>query len=107
IWINDQNDPDYSEAPTQMGDPTQDTDWVNDNDDGKIRWNDFVNHFNLKNPSDDSNDGFQDAPYDKKSIYFLPDCEPHPPKGKSGGPNFGIMAKHPVLVSAAFESPGS
>jgi hypothetical protein len=42
-------------------------------------------------------DGSQ-APYDKKSIYFLPDCTPHELTGVSGGYNFGILAKIPVLV---------
>lgn len=32
------------------------------------------------------------------TIYFLPDCTPHEPRGVSGGENFGILAKIPVLV---------
>jgi hypothetical protein len=34
----------------------------------------------------------------KKCIYFLPDCNPHIPTGISGGENFGVLAKIPVLV---------
>jgi hypothetical protein len=59
---------------------------------GQVRWASFVNHFNLKNVDD------VPAPYAKKSIYFLPNCTPNIPKGNTGGQNFGIMAKIPVLV---------
>ncbi|MFO8047922.1 MAG: hypothetical protein R6U29_02720, partial [Desulfosudaceae bacterium] len=91
VWINSQNDPQYNDAPEQMGA------WSNDDPDGQVRWNDFVAHFNLKNLNE-TGDGLVDAPYDKKSIYFLPDCNPHDPTGGTGGRNFGIMAKIPVLV---------
>jgi hypothetical protein len=37
-------------------------------------------------------------PYAKKSIYFKPSCAAHDPEGVSGGENFGILAKIPVLV---------
>jgi hypothetical protein len=69
--------------------------------DGKARWNSFVDHFNLKMPNgepayyvDKNNPGG----FMKKSIYFLPDCTPHELKGKTGGENFGILARIPVLV---------
>ena len=87
VWITGAGeDPGYNNAPTQMGD------WSNSDPDGATRWNDFVTSFNLMNA-----DGTP-APYAKKSIYFLPDCTPHEPKGISGGENFGILAKIPVLV---------
>jgi Flp pilus assembly protein TadG len=87
VWITEAGeDPSYSNAPTQMGA------WSNTDPDGSIRWNDFVSVFNLQNV-----DG-SPAPYAKKSIYFLPDCTPHIPAGVSGGENFGILAKIPVLV---------
>jgi len=87
VWITGAGeDPLYNDAPTQMGD------WSNSDTDGAARWNDFVTTFNLQNA-----DGTP-APYAKKSIYFLPDCTPHEPKGISGGENFGILAKIPVLV---------
>jgi Flp pilus assembly protein TadG len=60
--------------------------------DGKVRWASFVRRFNLKNADD------LPAPYAKKSIYFLPDCTPHMPTGTTGGENFGILARIPVLV---------
>ncbi len=59
---------------------------------GMARWDCFVHHFNLVNA-----DG-KKAPLKKKSIYFLPDCEPHEPAGHTGGENFGVLAKFPVLV---------
>jgi len=64
--------------------------------DGKVRWASFVQYFKLLN-DDGTLDGTP-APYVKKSIYFLPDCTPHLPKGTSGGENFGSLAKRPVLV---------
>jgi hypothetical protein len=87
VWItNAGEDPSFTNAPTQMDS------WSNTDPDGEIRWNDFAQHFNLQNV-----DG-SPAPYDKKSIYFLPDCTPHEPGGVSGGDNYGILAKVPVLV---------
>jgi Flp pilus assembly protein TadG len=87
VWITGGGtDPHYSDAPTQMGD------WSNDDPDGHVRWDDFVSHFNLQNA-----DG-SPAPYIKKSIYFQPDCTPHAPAGNTGGANFGILAEIPVLV---------
>ncbi|MDL1983399.1 MAG: pilus assembly protein TadG-related protein [Deltaproteobacteria bacterium] len=87
VWITGGGeDPLYKDAPTQMDE------WSNSDPDGVARWNDFVTYFNLVNA-----DGTP-APYAKKSIYFLPDCTPHEPKGVSGGENFGILAKIPVLV---------
>jgi Flp pilus assembly protein TadG len=95
VWITGAGeDPHYNDAPKQMDD------WVCPSDcncpgpdcNGKCCWEDFVSHFNLQNV-----DGTP-APYAKKSIYFLPDCNPHVPAGVSGGENFGILAKIPVLV---------
>lgn len=82
IWIVRGND----EVPERMGD------WSGDGLEGEERWNNFVDHFHLKNV-----DG-NPAPYAKKSIYFLPDCTPHEPAGVSGGENYGVLAKIPVLV---------
>jgi Flp pilus assembly protein TadG len=56
------------------------------------RWTSFVNHFQLKNLNGAA------APLDMKTIYFKPECSPHTPVGVSGGENFGILAKIPVLV---------
>lgn len=80
----------YADAPEKMAGWSYPAD--PDNTNGQERWNSFVSYFNLKNADD------EDAPYAKKSIYFLPDCDYHEPKGVSGGENFGILADIPVLV---------
>ena len=87
VWITGAGeDPHYKNAPRQM------LDWSSDDPDGQVRWESFVQYFHLQNL-----DGTP-APYEKKSIYFLPDCKPHEPTGRTGGKNFGILAKIPVLV---------
>jgi hypothetical protein len=100
IWVQDQNDPDYSEVPYQMNgtppapDGTQTVGpWSSSTTDGATRWGEFADHFSLKMP-----DGITQAPYQQKCIYFLPDCKVHVPTGSTGGDNFGIRAKYPVLV---------
>ena len=89
LWItgetDDPSDDPCSEAPWAMGS------WSSNNPNGCERWNSFVQYFNLQL------DG-SPAPYQKKAIYFLPDCNYHKPKGRTGGENFGIMAKIPVLA---------
>jgi Flp pilus assembly protein TadG len=40
----------------------------------------------------------QERGWKQKTIYFLPDCTPHEPIGRTGGENFGILAQIPVLV---------
>jgi hypothetical protein len=79
-------DPHYKKVPTDMDD------WHDNNPDGEKRWQSFVGHFNLK----DTDGG--PAPYQGKAIYFLPSCEETELAGKTGGSNFGILAKIPVLV---------
>jgi hypothetical protein len=88
VWITGAGeDPSYSEAPREMDD------WSEaDNPDGQARWDSFVDWFDLKNV-----DG-TDAPYDNQSIYFKPTCKWHELTGLTGGENFGILAKIPVLV---------
>jgi hypothetical protein len=60
---------------------------------GEQRWANFVNHFNLELSQDDPMGGWT-----QKTIYFVPDCQDHDLKGLSGGKNYGILAKIPVLV---------
>jgi Flp pilus assembly protein TadG len=88
VWINDGNDPQFDNLPEQMGTWTADA-----NHSGLDSWNDFAGAFKLQNVNGDS------APYAKKSIYFLPDCSPHDLAGVSGGQNFGVLARIPVLVN--------
>jgi hypothetical protein len=98
VWITGNDDP--QEAPTSMkAIPGMEDMYANwsfladpGNTNGKDRWDSFVSHFHLQNV-----DGTP-ALYKEKSIYFLPDCNDHRPKGRTGGENFGILAKIPVLV---------
>jgi hypothetical protein len=80
----------FKDVPTQM------EDW-NCAPPSRACWDSFVTHFNLKK----ANGQFATAAnggYTKKTIYLLPDCTPHIPTGNTGGENFGILAKIPVLV---------
>jgi hypothetical protein len=108
VWIVRDSNKIDDDAPRDMQLPDLDGDgefndgyWSNDSADGITRWNDFVTTFNIVAP-----DG-QVAVYDDnpqlngwraKTIYFLPDCTPHEPSGRTGGENFGVMARIPVLV---------
>jgi hypothetical protein len=103
LWITEAGeDPGYNNAPTQMaGIENGPGPWPSDDEkvdmqdwdtNGEARWTSFAEHFHLRdmvaNP----------ATYQKKTIYFLPDCTPHELKGNSGGENFGVLARIPVLV---------
>ena len=60
-------------------------------------WKEFADKFGLE--TWDNNSVGDLTPSDlQKSIFFLPDCEVHVPKGVSGGKNFGVLARIPVLV---------
>ena len=93
VWITPwEDDPSYSWAPWQMENPRTGTTWSSNDPDGQVRWNSFVQSFNLQNV-----DG-SPVPYQRRGVYFLPDCNTHQPRGRTGGENFGIMAKIPVLA---------
>jgi len=104
LWITGSGtDPHYNDIPRQMSDWSVLPDGLDDScgsgcnlntDEGRQAcWDNFVCHFNLKNIADGS-----PAPYQKKTIYFLPDCTVHALAGRTGGENFGILAQIPVLV---------
>jgi hypothetical protein len=93
VWISHyDDDPSYTYAPWQMENPRTGTTWSSNDPDGQVRWNSFVQNFNLQKV-----DG-SPVPYQRRGVYFLPDCNTHQPKGRTGGENFGVMAKIPVLV---------
>jgi Flp pilus assembly protein TadG len=93
LWVTGPNDdPTYSDAPQVMQYPHSSDEWSSGSSDGQVRWNSFVQSFNLK-----TIDG-SFAPYQKKSIYYVPDCHHQTPRGRTGGENFGILAKIPVLA---------
>jgi Flp pilus assembly protein TadG len=54
-------------------------------------WNEFRDAFRLRN-------GGAAAPYQTNTLYYQADCSPHPQIGTTGGDNFGVLAKIPVLV---------
>lgn len=102
VWItrNDKNQ--MKEVPRLMGDwppvgdPLRDPaggDYPKCVGTGQQCWDSFVDYFNLKDILNNS-----DAFYEDKTIYFHPDCNFHDPMGVTGGENYGILAKIPVLV---------
>jgi len=96
VWISRNDDMESDDFPPTQGmggwtAPTPAGDEYTDAE-RQAAWDDFVTYFNLKNVDDDT------ATYAKKSIYFLPDCTPHEIAGRTGGQNFGLLAKYPVLV---------
>ncbi len=90
VWITEAGTAQWEDAPTKMGSWSYPAD--PDNTNGQERWADFVTYFNLRNADDSP------APFAKKSVYFLPDCTVHEPAGTTGGDNYGILARIPVLV---------
>jgi Flp pilus assembly protein TadG len=110
IWINGGgSDPQWEEVPMQMegwecslwvaaGRPTPpNRKNLLDATARQECWKEFAENFNLLTAGDNSVGDL--TPSDLKSaIYFLPSCEPQEPRGTSGGENFGILAKIPVLV---------
>jgi hypothetical protein len=92
LWITG-NNPRLDDAPTKMYDAKGETLlWENSSTDGQVRWNSFVTKFQLQDA-----DGAP-AAYGDKNIYFIPECKPMELKGVTGGQNFGVRAKIPVLV---------
>lgn len=95
VWILEKDNKIDEDAPYKM------EDWSSVDTSGINRWNSFVTHFGLEMLT--AIDTFELATFEnggfkKKSVYFLPDCEPHEPAGVTGGENFGVLAKIPVLV---------
>ena len=66
--------------------------WSNTDPVARTRWNDFVAAFRLQDATG------QPPNPTNKAIYFKPSCTPHAPAGTSGGNNFCIRAKIPLLV---------
>ena len=97
VWIVYKNDPQMNDVPTRM------EDWqcsaTGTYEERFACWKSFVDHFDLENFSGPpvTDEDYQDM-YQKKNIFFLPDCTAHEPRGNSGGQNFGIFAEIPKLV---------
>lgn len=60
-------------------------------------WQDFTTHFGLVNYLGTSIGSLALSELNK-TMFFLPDCQVHVPAGGTGGRNFGVLAKIPVLV---------
>jgi len=101
IWMNDavnvnnpkmEDMPQHMEADTSSGSKTWD---IDSNKSPLENWKSFAQTFELHNVLQSDDDY---APFQQKAIYFLPSCEKQEQKGLTGGRNFGILAKIPVLV---------
>lgn len=107
VWIIDQANQIDTRAPQQMELPPEDSEgvspgtWTSTSTSGAERWDSFVDTFNLQKPNGDLaywSSEPQVTGWRQKTIYFLPSCSFHEPKGQTGGENFGILARIPVLV---------
>jgi len=119
IWVKQSGaDPQFRDVPLRMnaagqswvcssvtnyiaGHPgeTVETVQVNDLSSGErqVCWSEFGSTFFLET-ADGTSVSTLSASDLQKTIFFLPDCTPHEPKGRTGGQNFGILAEIPVLV---------
>ena len=100
VWIADKNDgrPTGPKpwVPTSMYNPNTNITWSRSSSGCSSEtacWNSFRTAFNLK-----GNNLQGDAEWAEKTVYFLPDCKVHAPTGNTGGENYGILARYPVLV---------
>lgn len=107
VWVIDNANKIHDDAPQQMELPPEDSDgvspgtWSSSDPNGEVRWDSFVKAFNLQKPNGDLaywSSQPQQTGWRQKTIYFLPSCSFHEPKGQTGGENFGILARIPVLV---------
>ncbi|MDC0663761.1 TadG family pilus assembly protein [Marinobacter sp. SS21] len=107
IWIVDQANQIDNRAPSEMALPAEDSGggspgtWSNSSTDGITRWNDFVDTLDVEKPDFTPahwDDNPQENGWRQKTIYFSPDCSFHDPEGLTGGDNYGVLARIPVLV---------
>jgi hypothetical protein len=107
IWIKQSgSDPNWMDIPLQM-ENWECSIWVAagreedinalDSSQRHACWQEFATEFNL-HTADETPVGDLTHSDIQKTIFFLPDCTPHDPRGNSGGENFGILAKIPKLV---------
>jgi hypothetical protein len=93
VWISEKDADTEGKFAAEDFPPSRMGDWTCPSGYSRIQcWNHFVQWFKLKNVDDAT------ATYAQKSIYFLPTCTPHEPSGNTGGENYGVMARYPVLV---------
>lgn len=97
VWINESNAgrPDGPKpwVPSSMYNPNTGVTWSCSGPTPQVCWDSFRDAFNLKN-----NNLTGPALWADKTLYFFPDCKVHAPQGGTGGDNYGILARYPVLV---------
>jgi hypothetical protein len=99
IWILNSADANKidEEAPRVMGQ------WSSDDPDGRDRWNSFVDAYSIKASAGSELAYWADSPedngYRSETIYLSPSCNSNVQVGGTGGGNFGIRPKIPVLVN--------
>jgi hypothetical protein len=98
VWMTKTDKNQLKEVPRSMYNPLNSSTWNcstvgTTKADGQQCWNEFVKEFQLKDVLNES-----PAFYEDKTMYFVPDCKAHIPAGTTGGENFGILARIPVLV---------
>jgi Flp pilus assembly protein TadG len=104
LWMNITPTNKFQDAPKTMWHPTPTEDnpdaghqWTSTSTDNEQSWIQFVNEFDLQKADGtrpyNSNDGYMDH-----TLYFLPSCKVNIPTGRTGGKNYGVLAKIPVLV---------
>ncbi|MEJ2098669.1 MAG: pilus assembly protein TadG-related protein [Desulfobacterales bacterium] len=93
LKIEDPGTPPYNPNNICSDDELRDAFWHRQADAaGMGRWYSFTSTFGLRNY-----DG-KLADLAKKSIYYTADCDCEKTGRGGGGPNFGVLAKYPVLV---------
>lgn len=95
VWISEKDADTEAKFAAEDFPPSQMGSWTCPSGYTRVQcWDHFVDHFKLKNVDDLT------ATYAQKSIYFVPTCTPHEPTGGTGGENYGVLARFPVLVNA-------
>lgn len=82
VWVTTNDD---KEMSTPVGDWSCSGTW-------KDCWPSFAEHFKLTDENQSALD------YEPNTIYYRPECKASGAAGMSGGKNFGIVARIPVLV---------
>jgi len=111
VWIKQSgSDPQWKDVPFQMQ-HWECSEWVAagrpetgnmnnpplNSDQRHLCFQEFAQEFNLRTANETSIANLTHSDV-QKTILFLPSCEAHEPKGTSGGDNYGVLARIPVLV---------
>lgn len=97
LWMFDNNPMTEGANSIDNTAPTAMEGWSNNDPDGEVRWDSFVQWFNLEMDSAHTPATIANNGAIQKTVYFKPDCDPVT-LGGTGGGNFGVRAEVPVLV---------